>query len=63
MTSLEQVSASHAQFEEPNFLTATLAELIDHLVEKHHVFTKTEIARLRALLDKVNGLGCNSIHN
>jgi len=45
----------HAQFEEPNFLTATLAELIDHIVEKHHVFTKTELARLRALIDKVHG--------
>jgi regulator of cell morphogenesis and NO signaling len=56
MTSLEQVNGSHAQFEEPNFLTATLAELIDHIVEKHHVFTKTEIARLRALVNKVNGL-------
>ena len=55
MTSLEQVNGSHAQFEEPNFLTATLAELIDHIVEKHHVFTKTEIARLRALIEKVRG--------
>ena len=49
-------NAPHAQFEETNFRTATLAELIDHIVEKHHVFTKTEIARLRALLDKVHGV-------
>jgi regulator of cell morphogenesis and NO signaling len=55
MTSLEQVNGSHAQFEEPNFLTATLVELIDHIVEKHHVFTKTELARLHALMDKVHG--------
>jgi regulator of cell morphogenesis and NO signaling len=54
MTSLEQVNGSHAQFEEPNFLTATLAELIGHIVQKHHVFTKTELARLRALMDKVH---------
>src|SRR5712691_4546036 len=53
MNSLEHANGSHAQFEEPNFLIATLAELIDHIVEKHHVFTKTEIARLRALIDKV----------
>src|SRR5260370_27480904 len=50
MTSLEQVNGSHAQFEEPNFLTATLTELIDHIVERHHIFTKTELARLRALM-------------
>jgi len=56
MISLEHVNGSHTQFEEPNFLTATLVELIDHIVEKHHVFTKTEIARLRALVNKVNGL-------
>ncbi len=55
MTSLEQVNGWHAQFEEPNFLTATLVELIDHIVEKHHVFTKTELARLHALMDKVHG--------
>lgn len=56
MTSLEQVNRSQAQFEEPNFLTANLEELIDHIVEKHHVFTKTEIARLRALVDEVHGV-------
>jgi regulator of cell morphogenesis and NO signaling len=50
--SLETANGSHA-FEEPKFLTATLAELIDHIVEKHHVFTKTEMARLNVLLDKV----------
>ena len=54
ITSLEQVNGSHAQFEEPNFLTATLVELIDHIVEKRHVFTKTELVRLRALMDKVH---------
>jgi len=53
MISLEHVNGSHTQFEEPNFLTATLVELIDHIVEKHHVFTKTEIARLRALVTRL----------
>src|SRR5437899_2869957 len=53
--SLEGANVPHAQFEEPNFLTATLAELIDHIVEKHHVFTKTELARLQVLMDKVYG--------
>jgi regulator of cell morphogenesis and NO signaling len=54
--SLETANGPHAQFEEPNFLTATLAELVDHIVEKHHVFTKTEMARLNALLDKVHSV-------
>jgi regulator of cell morphogenesis and NO signaling len=56
LNSLELATASHAQSDEPNFLTATLAELIHHIVEKHHVFTKSEIARLRALIDKVHGV-------
>lgn len=54
--SLELATASHAQYEEPHLLTSTLAELIDHIVEKHHVFTKTEIAWLRVLIDKVHGV-------
>lgn len=56
LNSLEHMNGSHAQFEESNFLSATLVELIDHIVEKHHVFTKTEIARLQALIDKVHGV-------
>lgn len=53
LASVEQEHGSHDQYEEPNFLTATLAELVDHIVEKHHVFTKTEIERLRLLIEKV----------
>jgi regulator of cell morphogenesis and NO signaling len=30
-----------------------LVELIDHILEKHHVFTKLEIARLSPLMEKV----------
>lgn len=56
MKSLEAAKASHAPSEGPNFLTMTLAELIDHIVVKHHVFTKAEIQRLRALIDKVCGV-------
>lgn len=29
------------------------ADLIDHIVEKHHVFTKIELERLHALMEKV----------
>jgi regulator of cell morphogenesis and NO signaling len=54
--SLESAKTAHEPGEEPNFLTATLAELIDHIVEKHHVFTRAEIQRLRALIEKVHGV-------
>lgn len=50
---LELTTASHAQWEEPSFHTATLEELINHVVGKHHSFTRLEIARLKALLEKV----------
>ena len=50
---LELTTASHAHWEEPNFHTATLEELINHVVGKHHSFTRLEIARLNALLEKV----------
>jgi regulator of cell morphogenesis and NO signaling len=56
MNSLEHANGSHTQIDEPNFLSATFVELIDHIVEKHHVFTQTEIARLRALIDKVHSV-------
>jgi regulator of cell morphogenesis and NO signaling len=36
--------------------TASLAELIAHIVEKHHTFTRQELARLEALLAKVCGV-------
>ncbi len=45
--------AAHAQAHEPNFQTTTLENLINHIVVKHHSFTRLEIARLNALLDKV----------
>ena len=51
--SLELNTASHAEWEEPNFHTATLEELTNHVVRKHHSFTRLEIGRLNALLEKV----------
>ena len=51
--SLATISVSDPQLDGSSFLTAPLAELINHIVEKHHVFTKTEMTRLNALLDKV----------
>ena len=38
---------------ETDFLAMNLAELIDHIIETHHVFTKIEIGRLRTLMNKV----------
>ena len=50
---IELTLAAHAQPAEPNFQTTTLENLINHIVVKHHSFTRREIARLNALLDKV----------
>jgi regulator of cell morphogenesis and NO signaling len=36
-----------------DFRTTPVAELIEHILSTHHVFTRTEIARLRGLLVKV----------
>lgn len=56
MESLKLANESHSAGEEHNFLATTLAELIDHIVDKHHAFTKNEIERLRGLLNKVWGV-------
>ena len=53
ISSLKSAVASHLPCEEPNFLTATLSELIGHIHDKHHVFTKTELTRLEDLINKV----------
>src|SRR5215217_5390294 len=36
-----------------DFQKLSLAELITHILETHHVFTKSEMSRLRALVTKV----------
>jgi len=38
-----------------DFPNLSLSELIDHVVETHHVFTKSEMDRLEALTEKVVG--------
>jgi regulator of cell morphogenesis and NO signaling len=38
-----------------DFQKTTLSELIGHILDKHHVYTKEEMARLEALIDKVVG--------
>jgi hypothetical protein len=46
----ESISPSEAG---PDFQSISLPELIAHVVETHHVFTKAEMDRLEALGDKV----------
>jgi regulator of cell morphogenesis and NO signaling len=50
---MELTLAAHAAAEDPAFQTTTLESLINHIVVKHHSFTRLEIARLNALLEKV----------
>ncbi|MDT7541213.1 MAG: regulator of cell morphosis and signaling [Acidobacteriota bacterium] len=38
-----------------DFQSLSLAELISYIIEKHHVFTTAEMARITALVDKVCG--------
>ena len=38
-----------------DFQQATLSELIGHILDKHHVYTKSEMTRLEPLIDKVIG--------
>ncbi|HXD34696.1 MAG TPA: iron-sulfur cluster repair di-iron protein [Pyrinomonadaceae bacterium] len=52
MTSLE-TAISSGEVPDHDFLAMTLTELINHIVGKHHVFTRDEIDRLRALMEKV----------
>src|SRR4030095_8480994 len=56
MSSLEQVTTSPEKDVKSDFLTASLTQLIEHIIETHHAFTRTEIQRLRALIDKVYGV-------
>jgi regulator of cell morphogenesis and NO signaling len=51
---LEQASRAAVQTSGSiDFQKATLRELIDHILEKHHVYTKDEMLRLEPLMAKV----------
>lgn len=50
---LELTAASHTQESEVSFQTASLEDLINHVVGKHHSFARLEIDRLNALMEKV----------
>src|SRR6266508_3129798 len=38
-----------------DFQKATLSELVGHILDKHHVYSKEEMARLEVLIEKVIG--------
>ena len=54
LTHLSQSSASESTA--IDFQKLSLAELINHILETHHVFTKSEMDRIRVLADKVAGV-------
>jgi regulator of cell morphogenesis and NO signaling len=56
LDSLKTTERSEGTFARGEWQTASPAELIEHIVEKHHTFTRDELARLEALLAKVCGV-------
>jgi regulator of cell morphogenesis and NO signaling len=56
LDSLKKIQPSEPNSDAPEWQTASLSELITHIVEKHHVFTREELERLDALLKKVCGV-------
>ena len=54
--SLETNARSDETFDDEDWQTSSQAELIAHIVEKHHAFTREELERLEALLAKVCGV-------
>ena len=55
MSSLELAEASANASDEPDFAAMSPGKLIEHIVQKHHVFTRDEIRRLGFLIEKVYG--------
>lgn len=58
VASLERMLEAAERAEVPgkdllDFQKATLTELIGHILDKHHVYTKEEMARLEPLIEKV----------
>lgn len=44
---------SHTQADEVNVLDMTMTELADHIEQTHHLYLRSELPRLEALIDKV----------
>lgn len=53
LESLESAERVPAAKQHRNWQTEPLAELIAHIIDKHHKYTREEIARLGPLIDKV----------
>ena len=53
---LEQSTSNPANSVAPDWNLAPLGDLVDHIVEKHHTYVKTEAPRLQALIAKVVGV-------
>jgi regulator of cell morphogenesis and NO signaling len=56
LRALEQGSEASASVTNCDWNTAPLGELVDHIVNKHHAFVKSETPRLQALIAKVAGV-------
>jgi regulator of cell morphogenesis and NO signaling len=56
LSSLMTNATSAVNFADAEWHTASQSELIKHIVEKHHAFTREELERLEALLAKVCGV-------
>src|SRR5262245_54583522 len=53
---IEQIKDKpHVGNDGPDWQEASIAGLVRHIVDKHHVFTKDEMTRLEPLADKVVG--------
>lgn len=58
LRALEQGSSSwqEAQSPAPNFSAGSLADLIEHILNKHHGFVRQELPRIQQLLKKVTAV-------
>ena len=56
LDSLKKIEPTEPKSHTGEWQNASLSELITHIVEKHHVFTREELERLDALLNKVCGV-------
>lgn len=54
LTELEAAQASPVA--QPDWTTQTVSTLIEHILTKHHVFTRNELLRLGRLMEKVRGV-------
>jgi regulator of cell morphogenesis and NO signaling len=50
---IEKVDVSADDEEQPDLLSLSLNDLIDHIVQKHHSYVQRELPRLNHLVDKV----------